>query len=128
MPLLTNSIKTFTFDDLVGALPLRQEKLEIFTRPGIDGPGARKLGQQGGRSTLKTVRFCEDWQDAEDTLVNYQELPGQNAVAIVRNSINHGTFLIVSVREVKVQAVSNAVGTLVTDPQVRLECEWTVTS
>ena len=126
MPVHTYRIGPHTFEDLQGNLIKRGEKLEIFSRPGIDGVGARKTGKRTGPFTVTSVHYVLDFQAARDAVTTYQAMRGVDPVEVIQHSISHGTYLVVDVQQVRVEAVLGVGSTLVTDPEVRQICQWTL--
>lgn len=124
---LENSIDGYQFEDLQGNVPKRGQELDIFIRPGIDGVGARKTGKRTGPIQLISHRYLINWQDAEDAIVNYKALVGAEPVTVVQHDIDYGTYLVVAVDQVSAFAVYSVAGnTIVTNPQVKQICQWTV--
>lgn len=126
MPVLTNKIDTLFFDDLRGNIPLREQQLETFTRPGIDGVGFRKTGKRSQPTTLRTTHYVADWDAAKDAITAYQALVDTDPVTIIQHSTDWGTFKVMSVKQVEAKAVTSVIGSLVNNPQVLQTCEWTV--
>jgi len=111
---------------LQGNIGLRTEQLEIFSRPGIDGAGARKTGSRARPVTLRSISYVADWTAAKAALVAYQGLIGQDPKTVIQHSINWGSFLVLNVSQTEARAVENAIGTIVATPTVRLVCDWSI--
>ena len=127
MPVLQNSISSYTFDDLRGNVPKRGQELQIFIRPGIDGVGARKTGSRTGPVQLVSVHYVLDWAAAESALIAYKTLVGAEPVTIVQHDVDYGTYLVAGVEQVEAAAVISVAGnTIITNPQVRQVCQWTI--
>lgn len=126
MPVLTNKIDTLFFDDLRGNIPLREQQLETFTRPGIDGVGFRKTGKRSRPATMRTTHYVADWAAAESAITAYQALVDVDPVVIIQHSNSWGTFKIMSVKQVEAKAVTSVIGSIVNNPQVLQICEWTI--
>lgn len=110
MAYLTNSIGANTFVELTGAIFYRQEQLEIFNRPGVVGSGVRRLGARGTPFELTSKQYHADFAAAKTALQTYDDAPGTNPVTLIRNSIDHGTYLVLEVMEVSTVAVMNPSG------------------
>jgi hypothetical protein len=125
MPVQTNSIGDFTFIDLVGTIYLRQESLEVIERPGVVGTGFRKLAARGKPFELVSINYVWDFATARTALIAYNALVGEDPVAVIRNSINYGTFVVLNVTEAEPPfAVYNVIGTPDTSVQVRQTIKW----
>jgi len=126
MPVLANSIGVFTFDDLIGSIILRTEKLESFNRPGIVGTGMRKTGIRAQPTTLRSIRYVSDRDQAKTTLEAYQALIGADPVVIVQHSKDWGSYTIVGVRQAQLSAVIIQAGTITANPTIGLVCDWSI--
>jgi hypothetical protein len=128
MPTLVQKIDTFDFDALVGDLDLPGEKVEVFTRPGIDGHGAREVGSRGVPTKLQAMLYVADWDDVETKLAAYKAIAGTDPVTIIKNGTTWGKFLIIEVRNLpSTHAVLHAIGSITAgNPEVRMNTEWTV--
>ena len=131
MPALQNSIGNtpdeFYFEDLQGAIALRKMELEIWTRPGVDGAGARKTGYRGRPFQLRSVHYVADWLATQEALIAYQQLIGEDPVEVIQHDNSFGTFLVLDVEQLpETHACYNVIGSIVDDPQVLQYCLWTL--
>ena len=125
MPLV-NQIDIFTFEDLQQNVPSRAERLEVFERMGYNGVGARRTGFRTGPIKMTSIRYTQSWTTARNILVSYQDLIGLDPVRIIHHDLFLGFFLIEDVQELSTIAVVSAGGTIETNPQTLLTCEWTL--
>ena len=126
MPIHTNSIGIHTFEDLKGNVQKRGEQLQRFVRPGIDGAGYRMTGARTNPFSLISVHYVLSHTAAKDALEAYQLLIDQDPVVLIQNSVNHGTYKVLSVQQISSFAVTASVGTLIADAEVLQRCRWTL--
>jgi hypothetical protein len=110
MPVLENSIGGLQFFDLVGAIFYAQEQLELLERPGVQGTGVRRLGARGQPFELVSITYLPNWSTALAVLGVYHQLPAANAVTVIRNGTDHGTFKVLEVSELETRAVLGVAG------------------
>lgn len=132
MPVHTNSIGGYRFLELQGVPYLRQEQLELVERDGVDGTGVRKLGKRGKPFQFVSVNYEESFATAAAKMLEYIDLVGLGPVDIVRNSIEEGGFVVLSVVERERYAIFSQLGGIQEDEDhpVNLECchivAWTL--
>jgi hypothetical protein len=127
MPVHTNSIGSFDFIAMEGTVFLRQQELEIIKRPGVNGVGARRLGEQGKPFDIVTVNYEATLQAAANKLDDYIALKNaSNLVALVYHDIPYGFFLLLEVKEAKPPyAIMSAIGGFTGGEQACHEVTWT---
>ena len=124
--MMENSIDVFRFEDLRDNVPSPRERLEMFTRNGFDGHGARKVGFRSESLQMRSIRFEKDWEAARLLLKRYQELIGVGPVSIVQHDHFFGSYFVSEVIEVRTVAVTSTGGTIIQDPSVMMECRWSL--
>lgn len=124
MPVHTNTIDNFHFLGMEGAPHLRQEELEIFERPGVDGSGVRKLGARGKPFEVRTTNYVASFTVAKELMDQYKALAGEDPVEWIRQSVSEGTFLVLAVRETARYAIFNALGGFDGGEEVCHEVTW----
>lgn len=137
MPIHLNQIGAFEFIDLVGVIGGRQERVELFERPGVEGHGARKNKVAGVPFPLVSVRYVEDFYAAAAELTAALGMTG-TVVEVVRNSVEYGYYLLLDVQEHSPPfAVEKVIGGVTEqqvddesladeDLHVRTELRWTL--
>lgn len=126
MPFLENSIDGNQFDSMEGNVAELIEALELFTRKGIDGTGARKLGQKPAPFALTSVVYVANYAAAQTAIRAYRALTDSDPVPLVLQDTAWGNFLVTKVDPVLAQACLNVVGSIAVDPLVRLVVNWTL--
>lgn len=126
MPVHTNTIDAYQFEDIRGSLQPRSEELEIFARPGKDDTTVRLTGVRGRPTQIITVHYVADFTAAKNALSSYVQLKDGASYEIVQHSISFGDFRILDVVEVESRAVANVIGSLISGATVRQICQWTV--
>lgn len=126
MGVLTNSIGSYTFDDLQGNVQRRREQLQVFQRPGVDGVGFRKLGQRTTAFQLVSIHYVLDWETSKTALDAYKALIGANPQTLIQHGVNWGDYDVQDVIQAEARAVLNVAGSIVPGAQVRQVCQWTL--
>lgn len=126
MPVHTNKIGAFYFNDIIGEIALRQEQVEVFERKGTDGVGLRTTGKRGRTFQLQTVNFVATYEYAKLAMVSYKALIGGPPQPIIRYTVSFGTFAVLDVVEVSAKAVLNTLGGMNPPNEVRQVCQWTL--
>ncbi len=129
MSYLTNSIGSYTFAEMTGAIFYRQEQIEVINRPGVDGSGLRKLGARGQPFELMTKGYWLTLAAAQDAIFNastgYKTLIAAAAYTVTRNGVNHGDYYVLDVQEVATTAVLNPTGNVPSSScTALLVCRW----
>lgn len=127
MPIHTNSIGSFTFNDLIGTIFPRRKRIELFERPGVEGHGARNMKRAGKPFELISLSFVDTFAVAATTHADYLDEVGE-IVTLTRNSVNYGQYLIVDCEEHSPpKAVSNVISNgAVTGDEVLQIMRWTL--
>jgi hypothetical protein len=120
----TNSIGSYQFVAIRGAIFYRQVQLEVFNRPGVDGSGLRRLGARGKPFDLITLQFHADETAAKTALQTYQTVPGTVALTLTRRGVNHGDYQILEVDEVATVPVLNPSGNANSAYTSMQTCRW----
>lgn len=127
MPIYTNSIDEFEFEDMVGRLHLPAEQLESIVRPGKEGETLRKMAPRAITSQIETMHFVADWAAAKTAYAAYQALIGADPVEVIQHDESFGMFHVIGVVESpKTQAVFRVNGSIIPNPTVRQYCLWTL--
>jgi hypothetical protein len=127
MPLATNSIGEFQFEELRGSLQPRSQDLEILIRPGKDDSTVRLTGVRGKPFQVLTLHYVADFLSAKNAISAYVTLQDGNAYEVVQLDESIGYFRVLAVVEVSAMAVASVVGdTLIADPEVLQYCQWTL--
>ena len=110
MPIHLNSVGSYEFLDLVGTIGGRQERVELFERPGVEGHGARLNKVAGVPFTLVGTRYVEDFDSAAAEYTELLDMVG-TVVEVKRNTTSFGDYLILGVTEAQPpQAVYQVIG------------------
>ena len=117
------------FDDLSGEVITRAEQIEILSRPGVDGSGARRLGKRGEPFELTSVVYGPNWAWAKAGQLYYKAMVGQDPFYVIKQSVNWGTYILLGVNIVRTEAVvsvcGNAIGyELYSTLEIRLVARW----
>ena len=126
MPVHTNTIDAFEFEDIRGSLQPESEELELFSRPGKDGSTVRLTGVRGRPTQIQTLHYVADFTAAKNAISAYVQLKDGSNVEIVQHSVNFGNFRILDVVEIQAQAVANVIGSIIPGAGVMQICQWTV--
>lgn len=83
----TNFINTFPFTLMLGEAPVPQgQRVEVLSRPGLNGQALRLLGESGGPFELITVNDTATGAEATQLYADLRQLVGQR-VSIMWNSV-----------------------------------------
>lgn len=126
MPVHTNTIDAYSFEDIRNSLQPSSEELELFTRPGKDGVTLRLLGERGRPCQIFTMHYVADFTAAKSALSSYVQLKDGGVHEIIQHTTSFGDFFILDVVEAESRAVSGVVGSLIPGATVRQICQWTV--
>jgi hypothetical protein len=126
MPVHTNTIDAYEFEDIRGSLQPRSEELEVFSRPGLDDTTVRLTGVRGRPTQIQTMHYVADFTAAKNALSAYVQLKDGNNYEIIQHSVSFGDFRILDVVQVSARAVTNVVGSLISGATVEQICQWTV--
>lgn len=126
MPIHTNTIDAYEFEDIRGSLQPRSEDLEVFSRPGKDDTTVRLTGVRGKPVQIQTMHYVADFEAAKNALSAYVQLKDGASYEIVQHTTSFGNFRILDVAQVSARAVANVVGSIVPGATVEQTCQWTV--
>jgi hypothetical protein len=126
MPIHTNTIDAYEFEDIRGSLQPRSEELEVFSRPGVDDTTVRLTGVRGRPVQIQTMHYVADFTAAKNALSAYVQLKDGSSYEIVQHTVSFGDFRILDVVQVSARAVANVVGSIVPNATVEQICVWTV--
>jgi hypothetical protein len=127
MPFHQNSIGSFQFLSMDGAVYPRQQQKELIERSGVGGTGARKLGIRGRPFELLTTNYEQSLIAAEGKLQEYADLCDEDVpIAVVKNGVPEGSFILLEVRERARFAIFNAVGGFEGGEECQHEVIWTM--
>jgi hypothetical protein len=126
MPVHTNTIDAYEFEDIRGSLQPRSEELEVFSRPGLDDTTVRLTGVRGRPTQIQTMHYVADFTAAKNAISAYVQLKDGSGYEIVQHSVSFGDFRILDVVELQARAVTNVTGSLIASPTVMQVCLWTV--
>lgn len=129
MPVYTNTIDAFEFEDMVGRLHPKAEQLEVLIRPGHDGETLRKTGVRAQPSQIVTMHFVADWAAAKAALEAYLGLIDGEAYEVVQHDESYGYFNVLNVVELRqTRFCTNVIGSIVANPSVQQFVQWTLLS
>lgn len=129
MPIYTNSIDEFEFEDIVGRLQPKAEQLEVIVRPGRDGEILAKTGVRAVPSQIVTMHYVADWLAAKAALEAYISLIDGDPYEVIQRDETFGYFRVLSVVELpQTRAVTNVIGSIIPNPGVQQFCAWTLIS
>lgn len=126
MPIHTNTIDSYEFEDIRGSLQPESEELELFSRPGKDGTTVRLTGVRGRPTQIQTLHYVADFTAAKNAISDYVQLKDGGNVEIVQHTVSFGNFRILDVVELQARAVTNVTGSIIATPTVMQVCLWTV--
>lgn len=126
MPIHTNTIASYQFEDIRGSLQPESEEIELFSRPGKDGSTVRLTGVRGRPVQIQTTHYVESFTAAKNAISAYVQLKDGGNVEIVQHTVSFGNFRILDVVELQARAVTSVTGSLVANPTVMQVCLWTV--
>lgn len=127
MPVHHNSIGSFEFISMEGAVYPRQQQKELLERAGVDGTGARKTGLRGKPFQLLTVNYEASLQAAADKLEQYADLCDEDVqIALVKHDVPEGFFMVLEVVERERYAIFNSLGGLAGGEECCHEVIWTL--
>lgn len=114
-----NPLTTLYFQDLTGEPLLSSERVEILSRRGVDGVGLRAVGSIPEPFQLLGTAYQESFAKAKDASQTLRNLIGhQYGTRLTLNSVNWGTFDVLSALSDPPQAVFAVVGAIIPNPQV----------
>jgi hypothetical protein len=129
MPVYTNSIDAFEFEDMVGRLNPKAEQLEVLLRPGHDGETLRKTGVRAEPSRIVTMHFVADWAAAKAALEAYNALIDGEPYEVIQHDESYGYFRVLNVTEMpQTRFVTAVVGSIIPNASVQQFCQWTLLS
>lgn len=126
MPVHTNTIDAYEFEDIRGSLQPRSEELEVFSRPGKDETTVRLTGVRGRPVQIQTMHYVASFEAARNFLSSYVQLKDGDNYEIVQHTVSFGDFRILDVVQVSARAVTNVVGAILPGATVEQVCQWTV--
>lgn len=129
MPIHTNTIGAYSFEDIRGQLQPKQQQLEVIVRPGLRGESTRKTGVRGTPFQITTLHYVLDWDAAQDAMVTYLDLIHAGApVEVIQHSLSYGYFKVLQVAQVEARACVNVIGQLVPNAELLQMVAWTLLS
>ena len=125
MALLTNSIGTYTFDDLQGVVRKRRSRTRTKSRQGATGTRIIRGGNQADPFRLISTHYVLNWAAVETALTAYRALIDDVPQAIVKHGVSHGSFAVLDAFLAKDEdAVINSVGTIIADAEIKMQTVW----
>ena len=124
----------YPFEDMLGRLQPKAEKLEAFIRPGHRGETLRKTGIRAVPSQIVTVHYVFDWDAAAAAITAYQTLIDGNPYNVIQRGTDFGYWRIVEAVELpQTHYVANVIGSILFDetgelPSVCQYVQWTLIS
>lgn len=122
----------YPFEDMLGRLQPKQERLEAFVRRGHRGETLRKTGVRGVPFGLVTMHYVLDWAAAKTALLAYADLAEGDQHQIIQHSTNYGWFRVLEVVELpQTRYVANVIGSILQAeqsllPTVQQWVQWTL--
>ncbi len=129
MPIHTNTIGAFAFEDIRGRLQPKAQQLEVIVRPGHAGETTRKTGIRAVPFQVLTLHYVADWAAAKAALVAYvAAIDAGTPLEVVQHSLSYGYFKVLQVTEVEARACVQSIGTLIANAEVMQVVAWTLLS
>jgi hypothetical protein len=126
MPVHTNTIDAYEFEDIRGSLQPRSEELEVFSRPGKDDTTVRLTGVRGRPVQIQTMHYVASFEAAKNAISAYVQLKDGGNYEIVQHTTSFGSFRILDVVQVSARAVTSVNGSIIPGATVEQICQWTV--
>lgn len=118
------SIGIYNFITIKGAINLQQQRLEPFSRPGVNGESFQSLGRRAEVSTFTATRDVSTLSSAANLLTAYSNLVGSVVIITDDLGVSWSNMLVTAVRQVSAKRIIKGVGGLVINPAVRQVVEW----
>lgn len=125
---MTAYISAYNFLTLRGSINVMQERLEEFTRPGVDGMSFQAVGERAEVSQLQTVRDLAYASSAANMMSSYKALVGEVVTIVDDDGVSWYNMLVLKVTQVSNEKIVGSVGGLVTGALALQTVNWEVQS
>lgn len=120
-----SSIGVYNFISVKGAVNLKQQRLEPFSRPGVNGESFQAIGARAEVSTFTSTGDVASLSSAANLLAAYSNLVGISVVSITDDlGVTWTNMLVTAVRQVSARRIIKGVGGLVSNPAAMHVVEW----
>jgi len=121
-------IGAYNFLTLRGSINVMQERLEEFTRPGVDGMSFQAVGERAEVSQLQTVRDLAYASSAASMMSSYKALVGDVVTIVDDDGVSWYNMLVLKVMQVSNEKIIGSVGGLVSGALALQTVNWEVQS
>lgn len=119
-----SSIGIYNFITVKGAVNLKQQRLEPFSRPGVNGESFQAIGARAEVSTFTSTGDVASLSSAANLLAAYSNLV-DSVVSITDDlGVTWRNMLVTAVRQVSARRIIIGVGGLVSNPAAMHVVEW----
>lgn len=126
MSTIDDGSTTYTFLTMQGQVNPLSERLEIITRPGVDGHAYRRLGSGATPFRLRTLVDVDDAAAITTTLAGYKAFVSKLVTVTDAHGNATTNVMVLDVRPVAEQSILTAVGFLSTTATKLLTVDWTL--
>lgn len=117
----------YSFDDMIGGLQPKQMKVEVTERAGQPGESVWLLGMKALDSSVLTIRYVLDRQDAIDLVALYETLIDGNPYEVVQAGQSFGYFKVLQLQCAPLRPCVVA-GSIVPNATIMQGIQWTLRS
>jgi hypothetical protein len=121
---MASSIGIYNFVFVKGATNVQIERLESFSRPGVDGESFRAIGKRADITNFTSFSDLPTLGAAGTQLNLYAALVSQVVTVVDDLGYSWTNMLVLSVRQTLAKAIKTGVGGLYVSPLAVQTCSW----